>query len=46
MISCIQARIESRIADGEVVYDLPLPVRQVEVAMHFVIVKGANACRR
>src|SRR5947208_8733062 len=36
VISCIQARIENRIADGEVVYDLPLPGRQVEVAMHFV----------
>src|SRR5579872_3413465 len=44
-ISSLQARIGNRITDREMVHDLALIGRQVEVMVHLFIVERADACR-
>ena len=44
-ISCFKARIGNRITDREVVNHQSLLGRQVEIAVHFLIVECANSGR-
>ena len=44
-MSCLEARIGSRITDSEMVHHLPLLGRHVEVTVHLLIVKRADAGR-